>query len=282
MFAANAIHLLNAGARMNMTDPLRNGNMLCFPGEGELIISGDLHNHDRNFQRIQTVADLDRHPNRHVILQEIVHGGPIARDGADLSLKMLLDAIAWADRFPGQVHFLLANHDLAQVQGQAIMKDGYDLTERFNRYFKQVTGGGPDALNAFRAFIYSMPLAAITLTGILLTHSLPGPRELATFDTGILRRQLIDSDYARTGSVYSLIWGRNQTQEGLIALSRAWWSDLFVCGHQTQDSGSGVIGDRMLLIDSSHNHGAFLKIDLAKQYTLDDLVNSVRPLASIA
>ena len=75
-----------------------------------------------------------------MILQEIVHGGLLGADGGDHSLDMLLEAIAWADQYPGQVHFLMANHDLAQVYGQPIMKDGYDLTDRFTRYFKSRAG----------------------------------------------------------------------------------------------------------------------------------------------
>ena len=127
-----------------------------------------------------------------------------------------------------------------------------------------------------------MPLAAITLTGIFLSHSLPSPADMEHFDNTILRRDLLDTDLARTGPAYQLIWGRNQTQEELNPLSRAWWSDIFVCGHQAQDAGHGTIGDRMLIIDSSHNHGVFLQIDLARQYTLEDLVCAIRPLASIA
>jgi hypothetical protein len=162
------------------------------------------------------------------------------------------------------------------------MKDGYDLTERFTRYFKQMSGNSPAAASAFRKFIGSMPLAAITLTGILLSHSLPSGRDVSNYDHTVLRRQLTDADYARTGAVYQLIWGRNQSQEVLSTLSRVWWSDLFICGHQAQDMGVGTIGDRMLIIDSSHNHGMFLHIDLARQYTLQDLLDSARPLASIA
>ena len=274
---------LNTGTELNQKNPLRNGNMLSFPGGGELIVAGDLHNHTRNFERIQTVADLAKHPHRHVILQEIVHGGPLGPAGEDRSLDMLLDAIAWAHEYPGRVHFLLANHDLAQVQRQAIMKDGYDLTDRFNRYFRAKAGSDfAAAETAYRNFTFSMPLAAITLAGILLSHSLPGPRDLATFDNTILRRQLTEADFARNGSAYNLVWGRYQTQEVLSTLSRAWWSELFVCGHQAQDTGVGTLGDRMLIIDSSHNHGSFLHIDLARQYTLQDLAADAKPLASIA
>ena len=277
------INLLNTGTRLNQHDALRNGNMLSFPGLGDLIVAGDLHNHHRNFQRIRTVAALDEHPQRHVILQEIVHGGLLGADGGDHSLDMLLKAIAWADKFPGQVHFLLANHDLAQVYGHPIMKDGYDLTDRFSRYFKIRAGSQLTAANqAFRSFILTMPLAAITFSGILLAHSLPGPRDMATFDSTILRRQLTEADFSRVGSVYQLIWGRGQTPDVLAALAKAWWCELFICGHQAQDSGYGTIGNRMLILDSCHNHGTFLRLDLARPYTMDELIAATKPLAAVA
>jgi len=277
------VNLFNTGTRLNQHDALRNGNMLTFPGLGDLIVTGDLHNHRRNFERIQTVAALAEHPQRHVILQEIVHGGLLDADGADHSLNMLLDAIHWADQFPGQVHFLLANHDLAQVYGHPIMKDGYDLTDRFSRYFKTRAGGQfPAAGQAFRSFILTMPLAAITFSGILLSHSLPGPRDMAAFDSTILRRQLTEADFSRTGSVYQLIWGRGQTPDVLAALAKAWWCELFICGHQAQDSGYGTIAQRMLVLDSSHNHGTFLHIDLARPYTMEELIAATKPLAAVA
>jgi hypothetical protein len=281
--AHDLINLLQAGTRLNQRNPLRNGNTVCFPGLGDLVVAGDLHNHRRNFQRVQAVAALDKHPDRHVILQEIVHGGLLGADGGDHSLDLLIDAIVWADQYPGQVHFLMANHDLAQVYGHPIMKDGYDLTDRFTRYFKSRAGTQYAAANqAFRAFMLTMPLAAITFSGILLAHSLPGPRDLATFDNTILRRQLTEADFSRTGSVYQLVWGRGQTPEVLSALSRAWWCELFICGHQAQDSGYAIIGNRMLILDSCHNHGTYLHIDLTKPYTMDDLVALIKPLAAVA
>jgi hypothetical protein len=60
-----------------------------------------------------------------------------------------------------------------------------------------------------------------------------------------------------------------------------WYADLFVCGHQQQDAGSKTLGDRMLIIDSSHNHGVYLPIDLARSYTLETLAAEVVPLASV-
>lgn len=278
-----AIDLLLAAAEFNRTHPLRNGNKLHLPNAGEVIITGDLHNHQRNFERIRNFANLSLFPDRHVILQELIHGGPLGPDGEDTSLQLLLEACQWALDFPGQVHFILANHDLAQITGVAIMKDGYDLTERFNRAYGLWYGGrGAAVAVAFRDFVVSMPLAAVSATGLLLTHSLPSDSDMAAFDPSILQRQLTEDDYQRNGSVYRLIWGRNQSQAVMDQLSKVWWADLYICGHQAQENGHGIVGRNMFLLDSSHNHGVLLPLLLEKQYTMSDLSSRVVPLAGIA
>src|SRR5690242_6761653 len=98
---------LKAGANLNTSDQMRNANMLCFPSDGDRAVAGDLHHHDRNFQRIQKYADLDNDPLRQVILQALIRVGPLNKEGADSSIDMLLDAIRWAQDYPGRVHFLL-------------------------------------------------------------------------------------------------------------------------------------------------------------------------------
>ena len=282
MSARQTIDYLRQGAALNREDSLRSGHMLHFPASGELVVAGDLHNHWRNYEKIKTFAALDRFPERHVILQEIIHGGALGPDGEDSSIQMLLDAIDWAFQFPGRVHFLLANHDLAQIQAIPIMKDGYDLTDRFNRGFSVFYGSrAAEVSAAFREFVHSMPLAGITISGIFLSHSLPGDLDLASFDAGIVRRTLTDADYQRNGSVYKMVWGRSQSEQTLAALSRLWWADVFICGHQMQESGFGVLGKNMLIVDSSHNHGVLLPLVLDRQYTMTDLVKVLVPLAGV-
>ncbi|MCL5770625.1 MAG: metallophosphoesterase [Planctomycetes bacterium] len=282
MSAQQAIDLLMQAAELNRGDPLRNGQLLHFPAVGELLATGDLHNHRRNFQRIMNFAALERFSQRHVVLHELIHGGPLGPDGEDTSLELLLDALDWALQYPGQVHFLMANHDLAQLHASAIMKDGYDLTERFERCFSLWYGGSASHVAAaFRQFVLSMPLAGITVSGALLSHSLPGVRDMVDFDVSILRRPLDNSDFQRTGSVYKMLWGRSQTAELLASLSKQWWADIYICGHQEQDRGYGVLGKNLLVLDSSHNHGVLLPMVLDRQYTIDDLIQTLIPLASL-
>src|ERR1035437_9799368 len=184
MSPGKVLDLFRTAAEINLSDPLRNRQMLCFPAGGpdeanELLVLGDLHNHTRNFEKFRKVAALDRFPRRHVLMQELIHGGALGKQGEDRSLDILVQAMEWSCQFPGRVHFLLANHDLAQVQRLAVMKDGYDLTDRFARYISTRFGADTPAANqAFNNFVYSMPLAAITVSGIMCTHSLPTTRDL--------------------------------------------------------------------------------------------------------
>ena len=86
------VDLLKKAAEANRVDKYRCGNLICLPADGSLIVSGDLHGHRRNFKRLCAFADLANNPDRHIILQEIIHGGPQDQQGYCLSYKLLFDA----------------------------------------------------------------------------------------------------------------------------------------------------------------------------------------------
>jgi hypothetical protein len=46
------IDLLNKGIKANNADKFRRGNLINLPAEGSLIVTGDLHGHLRNFEKI--------------------------------------------------------------------------------------------------------------------------------------------------------------------------------------------------------------------------------------
>ena len=266
------VDLLKRAAEIFRTDPARNGNLLHLPGKGDLIIAGDLHNHIQNYDAVLRIADLPRNPGRMLLLQELIHGGMLGSNGEDLSFFMLVSALELVVQHPHRVHLILANHDLAQLQKVPVMKDGMNLTERFSLNIRlQYRSEAERVVEAFGDLVMAMPLAAISVTGLFFSHSLPSPGSLGTFDFSILRRPLVEADYQRTGSVYQLIWGRKQTAEVLQAVSKKWWADIFICGHQQQDAGYAIVPPNMLIIDSSHNQGVLLGVDLARAYTVDDL-----------
>ena len=280
--ATEAAAVFREAARLNTEDPLLDGSILEMPDYGQLVVTGDLHGHRRNFERIQRYCELDRWPVRHVILHELIHEEPELLGDPDTSHLLLLNAARWKCACPDQVHFLQSNHELSQLTGHDISKGGRIVTHDFNRGVAGVYGdGSAEVLEAISDFLASYPLAARTQNRVFVSHSLPGPRTMPDFDATALRRHTTRGDLLQRGTAYALVWGRYQTPEILRTLSDDLDVDLFVCGHQPQEQGFEVVHDRMLIIASDHNHGVFLPFDLSRQQTMSDLTRLIRPLAAL-
>ena len=116
--------LLNKGVEANNADRFRKGNLVCLPPVGSLVISGDIHGHRRNFEKITAFADLANNPDRHIVLQEIIHGGPEDSKGRCLSYELLFDAVRYKLSFPDRIHIIMGNHDAAFISNSRVMKDG--------------------------------------------------------------------------------------------------------------------------------------------------------------
>jgi hypothetical protein len=57
--------------------------------------------------------------------------------------------------------------------------------------------------------------------------------------------------------------------------------ELFVLGHQHADMGWEEIGESVLILNSDHDHGVALPVDLSKRYTRDELIEQILPLAAV-
>jgi len=277
------IDLLNKGAEANIKDRFRRGNLINLPAEGTVIASGDIHGHRRNFERITTFAELAKNPSTHIILQEIIHGGPEDAQGNCLSYRLLFDVVRYKLSFPDRVHIIMGNHDTAFISNGKVMKNGKEMNRSMHlalkREFKEAS---EDIKLAISQFLFSQPLAARCDNRIWLSHSLPADRYFDNFDPQILVRQLNLNDVVRPGSVYLLTWGRNHSQPMLDKMAKLFNVDLFILGHQAQPQGWARTGDNLIIIASDHNHGCLLPIKLVKSYTAEELINSIVPLACIS
>jgi len=281
--AAQAAEVFLHAAELNRTDSLRRGSTLEFPNYGQLVVTGDLHGNVRNFERLQRYCDLEHYRPRHIILHEIIHEEVSPAAPRDNSHEVLLEAARWKVDFPDQVHFLMGNHDIAQLTGSEITKNGRLVTEEFEDSVTSAYGQfGSQVMDAIRSFLYSLPLAARTPNRVFISHSLPGPRDLPAFDASVLNRVANAEDVNERGSVHMLVWGRYQTAEELESLRELLDADFFLCGHQPQETGYDVLHERLIILASDHNHGVYLPIDLSKPVTLDSLTRNIRPLAAIA
>ncbi|MFN4242338.1 MAG: metallophosphoesterase [Tepidisphaerales bacterium] len=267
----------------NLLCRCRKGQTTCLPESGELFMTGDLHDHRSNFNKIVHAANLGEHPDRHLILHELIHGDHYDAAGAEDSWQTLYRAAVLKLDFPDQVHFLLANHDLAQIHGEGISKGGCSVCEAFNKAIKR--DFGPDAGRvqvAVTEFLLSFPLAARVADRLFFAHSLPNEDQIDTFDYTVFDRDLAGPDYAkRTGPVYQLIWGRRTGPAGVERFLSRVGAQLLITGHQPQEMGFATNGDRHLIIASDHNHGVFLPLDLSASYTIDQLVERLVKCAEV-
>ncbi len=267
---------------MNLEDPVRTGSLLSFPPYGQVVATGDLHGHRRNFTKLVKYCGLEGAPGRLVLLQELIHGEPEGLHQPDRSHELLLDAARWKCQFPDQVFFLQSNHEVSQLLGRGILKGGRGVLEDFAAGLEAAYGAeAPQVMEAIGVFIESLPLAARTPHRIFLSHSLPSDREMDGFDPGVLNRRVTRAELDG-GPASRFLWGRRHSSALLERLAEMLEADLFVVGHQPEPTGYRVADRRLLILSSDHNHGVFLPIDLSKPASMDDLVKNIRPIAAIA
>ena len=278
-----AIETFGTAAEENQLSPLRDQQVVLLPAEGEVWMTGDIHDNRRNFDKLLYYADLANNPQRHLVLHELIHGDHFDEKGREGSWVTLLKAAELKCSFPGQVHFMLANHDLAQIHGEGIMKHGLSVCEAFTAGLKRDFGSPYHRVNvALSEFLLSLPLAIRTTTGLFFCHSMPRDDQMETFDFSLFDRPLTGEDYKRrTGPVYQLIWGRGVTPPGVDQFLAKVEAEMIITGHQPQDSGYLVNGERHLIIASEHNQGVFLPLDLSATYTMDDLVNGLQKFVAL-
>ncbi len=276
------IDLLNKGTEANGADKFRRGNLINLPADGDLIITGDLHGHRRNFDRAVTFADLAKNPDRHIIFQEIIHGGPEDSHGGCISYKLLFDVIRYKISFPEQVHIIMGNHDTAFINDSEIMKEGKEMNRAMRSALKrEYKKAGTDVILAIRQYLFSQPLAVRCENRIWISHSLPADRLVNKFDPKIMDRQLKNDDLVKPGSAYLLTWGRNMSQSLLDKMAEMFDVDIFILGHQPQEKGWSQAGKNLIIIASNHNHGYLLPVDLANSYTIEQIIDALVPMASL-
>jgi len=276
------IELCRQAAAINLQCPIRKGNILHLPDVGRDIFAGDIHGHRRNFERTVVFADLSSRPDTHLILHEILHGGPEDEFGGCLSFQLYEEVLRLQIRFPQQVHLLLGNHDTAVINDTDVMKSGKEMNQAMKAAMKRhFAEGYEETLQALRDYLVTQPLAARAPNRIWMSHSLPEDRFLDKFDPGILDRTLKPEDCQRGNSGYLMTWGRHHGEATLERVARMFDADYFLLGHQPQPSGWLRGGKNMLILASDHNHGCIISFELDKLWRMETLIDRIVPLASI-
>lgn len=289
--ASAVIDLFERAADVMSADPGRTGCAVRVPARGRLLATGDLHDNTEHLKKIVQFAKLDDSPDNHLVLHELIHGDQLV-NGMDFSHRILARVAELVLNYPTQAHPLLANHEIAQLTGSGVSKGAGNSVELFNQGLEYVFGEECDVvLEAIRTFFRAMPIGLLSggLTGddgesapgVCVTHSLPNVNMMKHFDLDLFERGLVEVDFhGPFGRAYILTWGRMYTEELAEELAARWNVKLFVVGHQHVADGADVLGKRILILNSDHQRGKVLPIDLANPPDAHEALMQTIPLAA--
>ncbi|MEM7228475.1 MAG: metallophosphoesterase [Planctomycetota bacterium] len=280
--ADDVITLLDDASAALREHESRRGSSVHLPAHGRLLITGDLHDNPIHLQKIIDLAHLDRGADQHVVLHELIHGDRLL-NGMDFSYRVIIKVAQLILTYPGQVHPMLANHELSQMTGRAVGKGAGNSVEQFNDAVDYTFSDDADSVrDALNRFFASMPLAVRSESGIFCSHSLPNAMFMKYFDQDILDRDLEPDDLQPPhGSAYLMTWGRQYDHESVAALADAWGVRVFCLGHQKVETGVEAWSDQVILLNSDHEHGAVLPADLASPPVPNEVIMHAIPLASV-
>lgn len=274
--------IFRQAAELNLVDDRRKGNVLHVDIGCPLVVTGDIHGYRPGLTGAIRRAALDADGRRLLVLQEIIHGPPQAPSGHDRSIEPLLRAARMFIAHPRQVLFLMGNHDLAQLTGNEISKDGRGACKAFQAGLDHCMGqDAPEVLQAVREFLQSLPLAAKCPGGVFIAHSLPSPKRMQAAGTDILHRPYRPEDLRRAGAAYEWTWGRGHTAEQLDALAATLGVEFFLLGHQHVAEGFRVVSPRCATLASDHAHGCAMEFGSDDRLTAESAAACVRPIAAM-
>jgi len=281
--AAQVCALLDAAAEQMLACSLRRGSSVHLPRRGRLLLTGDLHDNPTHFEAVKLAARLELSSDNHVVLHELIHGDRLV-NGVDLSYRMLCRVAQLLLQHPGQVHVVLANHELAQAFRQPVSKGAGNNLELFDAGLEWAFGDDQQVVEeSIDGFVRAMPLALRCENGAMLSHSLPSPYEMEGFDLAILDRPLEQADYEhRSGTAWKMVWGRGWAPDQLQLLAQRWGVSLFVIGHAHTENGIEAPHPNMLILNTDHERGRVVPLNLALDAPdADELMLHSFPVASL-
>ena len=169
--------------------PGRSGSVIALDEADEVMVVGDLHGNLPAFRQALAIAALDQHPRRHLVLQELVHEiNKNDDDRPDRSHRLVDLVSALKCQYPERVHLILGNHELSELTGRIIGKDGQALNLRFRQGMELAYGARTqEVYQAYLDLFAALPLAVRTPNRVFVCHTLPDARYLDDLDLALFK-----------------------------------------------------------------------------------------------
>jgi hypothetical protein len=280
-YIEEVISVFQAATEANYRTATRQGNTIVLSPEeaDEVMVTADLHGHRRNFNVIQRIAALDKHPRRHLVMQEVCHGGPTyPTNGGCMSHAMLEDVARLKVKYPQQVHFLMSNHEWAELTDYPILKSKKMLNLMFRMGLQEMYGAATEKVReAYLPFLRSCPLA-VRLGDVFICHSAPENVKQLRFDASIFERELDPVDWQEHGDVFRMLWGRDYRPENAREFVRLVNARVLIHGHDPCPEGYRVPNDTQIILDCCADKATYVILPAGQPLTQSQIVSRIQPL----
>lgn len=268
---------------INWESPDREGNVIALYPDGadDVMVTGDLHGHRRNFNLIRRAADLDNHPRRRLVLQEVCHGGPTyPTNGGCMSHTMLEDVAKLITQYPHRVHFILGNHELSEMTEYPIQKNKQMLNLMFRLGMQQMYASAIERVReAMVAFLQSCPFAIRLPGGVFISHSIPERCDSQRFDSSIFSRSIDPVEFFNRTSIFDLVWGRDYRPENAKAFARLVGAQVLINGHEPCSDGFYAPNQTQVILDCCSDKATYVLLPLDREWSHAEIVAQICKLS---
>jgi hypothetical protein len=196
-----------------------------------------------------------------------------------MSHTMLEDVARWKTEYPDRFHFILSNHELAELTDYPIVKGQKMLNLLFRYGLQEMYGPATEKVReAYLAFLASCPLAVRLPGDVLVCHSLPDNLEHESFDPSIFERPLELIDLQERSSVFNLVWGRDYRSENAERFARLLGAKVLIHGHDPCPDGYKVPNDTQIILDCCSKPAAYLVLPTDQELTHAQIVERIQLL----
>jgi len=278
--ARQTIDLMDRAAEANRSDPFRQALLIELPTEGEILVAGDLHGNRKNLDRILQLANLPRYRDRHLILHELVHDFH-ENNGSCRSHRLVDMGARLKLAFPRQVHFILGNHEFAELLNLPIGKQGRELNASFAKGGVELYGDAwPEVKRAYDRFWMSHPVAVRTANGLFVSHSTPRLEKLEGLSLEYLRTTSAEVAFQRKSPIFDMLWGRDYRVETANAVAGMMDATVLIVGHTPCEEGMATPNDHHVILDCKDRKGCYALLPLDRPVTHDEAARMCRRLYS--
>lgn len=247
--------------------------ILNLPANGSLLVITDLHGNGKDFRKYENIWNPHLDNGNHVLLTgDLIH---CYNSSQDRSVEILESVMNYCE--DENFHYLLGNHECCHITGKPIYKGESNQKKDFEEILKVKFGyRWVDKLDEYVDFFKTLPFAAKTGNGVLISHAGPPIHSVYLGDL----ETITDQDYQHDDLLDGLLWRRDYEfkQDDLELFLEINECKYHVVGHTPVD-GYQVNYSKQLVISSSFScvRKAYLELDLEKNITsMDQLVEMVR------